>query len=697
MDEFDNFILRAENNDGWQWSSAGGKPLYSRDEFAALTQLEMGSTGVHGRHVHVYINGFYWGMYNIVERPDDAFSSRYLGGEKEEWDSINSGEAVEGNLTAWNTMIALAQDVANAPDEVTRHAAYMKIQGLNPDGTDNPAFENYLNVDSLIDYMIVNIYTGNNDWPGHNWYTGRRRGPQSTGFHFYSWDAEWVLNLNSDVNTDKTGTSGSVTQPYALLRSSPEFRQRFADRAHNYFFNGGPLYVDPSNPNWDPTHPERNRPAARMVQLTNEIRDGVVGESARWGDQHGTNHHRGEWQNELNSLLTSYFPQRSAIVVNQLRNAGLYPALTAPAYNQHGGQIAPGFDLRMNAPAGTIYYTLDGSDPRLADGTLSPAAILYPATNTTTTLIPRNSSWKYLSDGSNQGTAWRNEGFVDTPPWPSGNGQLGYGEGDEATTIPRGPAGGGPDYITHYFRRTFTVTDAASITSLKVHLVRDDGAVVYINGQPATRSNMPEGEVNYLTPPLGSTGSPAENSYHELDVDPDLLLDGVNTIAVELHEISSGNSDASFDLDLIAYASSGAPPVILNETTTVKSRTLEGANWSALTEAYFNTHALANATNLKITEINYNPDVAGAGEPNVDNDEFEYIELRNVSAGTIDLRGVRFTAGIDFDFTASSAPTLAPESARCWSKTPSRSQGGTPAITTSLVHSPARSTMRVRI
>ena len=240
VDEFDNFILRAENNDGWQWSSAGGKPLYSRDEFAALTQLEMGSTGVHGRHVHVYINGFYWGMYNIVERPDDAFSSRYLGGEKEEWDSINSGEAVEGNLTAWNTMIALAQDVANAPDEVTRHAAYMKIQGLNPDGTDNPAFENYLNVDSLIDYMIVNIYTGNNDWPGHNWYTGRRRGPQSTGFHFYSWDAEWVLNLNSDVNTDKTGTSGSVTQPYALLRSSPEFRQRFADRAPQLFLQRRP-------------------------------------------------------------------------------------------------------------------------------------------------------------------------------------------------------------------------------------------------------------------------------------------------------------------------------------------------------------------------------------------------------------------------------------------------------------------------
>ena len=66
-----------------------------------------------------------------------------------------------------------------------------------------------------------------------------------------------------------------------------------------------------------------------------------------------------------------------------------------------------GFDLRMNASAGTIYYTLDGSDPRLANGAISPAAIEYPAVNITNTLIPRGSTWKYLDNGSNQGTAWR--------------------------------------------------------------------------------------------------------------------------------------------------------------------------------------------------------------------------------------------------------------------------------------------------
>ena len=95
------------------------------------------------------------------------------------------------------------------------------------------------------------------------------------------------------------------------------------------------------------------------------------------------------------------------MVLTQLRNAGLYPAVDAPSFNQHGGQMRAGFDLRMNATSGTVYYTLDGTDPRLPDGTLSPAAIAYPAVNTTNTLIAKNSTWKYLDNGSDQGTAWR--------------------------------------------------------------------------------------------------------------------------------------------------------------------------------------------------------------------------------------------------------------------------------------------------
>ena len=112
-------------------------------------------------------------------------------------------------------------------------------------------------------------------------------------------------------------------------------------------------------------------------------------------------------------------------------------------------------------------------------------------------------------------------------------------------------------------------------------------------------------------------------------------------------------------LELIAFSTSGAPPITLNSSTNVKARVLDGTTWSALNEAYFNVHAAASAANLKITEVNYNPAPSTAGEPNIDNDEFEWIELANTSAGTIDLRSVRFTGGITFDFTNSSAATLA--------------------------------------
>ena len=56
----------------------------------------------------------------------------------------------------------------------------------------------------------------------------------------------------------------------------------------------------------------------------------------------------------------------------------------------------------------------------------------------TTTLVPAGASWRYLDNGTNQGTAWRAGAFVDTT-WAQGNAQLGYGDGDEATVVSFGP------------------------------------------------------------------------------------------------------------------------------------------------------------------------------------------------------------------------------------------------------------------
>ena len=171
------------------------------------------------------------------------------------------------------------------------------------------------------------------------------------------------------------------------------------------------------------------------------------------------------------------------------------------------------------------------------------------------TLINKEETWSYLDDGSDQGTAWRASGFNDDA-WSTGLAELGYGDGPtgaEGTEV-----GFGGDitnkFITTYFRKEFTATDVASITGLQLGLRRDDGAVVYLNGTEVWRSGMhPTNPITYTTPAEnGSTGTDETVFHQKNDISPALLVEGTNTIAVEVHQNSVTSSDISFDLKLKA-------------------------------------------------------------------------------------------------------------------------------------------------
>ncbi len=158
------------------------------------------------------------------------------------------------------------------------------------------------------------------------------------------------------------------------------------------------------------------------------------------------------------------------------------------------------------------------------------------------TLVSAGSTWKYLSNGSNQGTSWRATAFADTG-WPSGSAQLGYGDGDEATTI---TATG----VTHYFRQSFTATGPGAFSALTARLMRDDGAVVYLNGTEVWRSNMPSGTVAHTTFASSGVSGATESQYFTQTLPVSALVAGTNVVAVEVHN-TSGSSDVSFDLELI--------------------------------------------------------------------------------------------------------------------------------------------------
>lgn len=357
-DEFDSLVIRGGSNFSWVHFSSyqRKKAQYIRDHWARDTQIAMGQVSPHDRYVHLYLNGIYWGMYNLTERPDGRFMSSYYGGNKEDYDVLNSGEVIEGDIEAWNRIFEIAYGGLDDPNN------YAQIQ-------------QYLDIDNIIDYFILNHYNGNYDW-NYNWFAGRNRLEGGT-YKIFSWDAEMTF-MSPTLNNLKDFRAKKPTELFQLLRKNKDFRDRFAQRVYDHFFNGGPFYVNPDNPVYTPDAPNANMPAERWMKRAQQIEQAVIAESARWGDYRRDVHQYEQagpfdlytrnkyWYDEQNELLTNHFPVRTGIVLEQYRQANLYPMIDAPKFSQHTSQVPSGFQLQIEAPAqGTVYYTLDGSEPRL--------------------------------------------------------------------------------------------------------------------------------------------------------------------------------------------------------------------------------------------------------------------------------------------------------------------------------------------
>ncbi len=182
-------------------------------------------------------------------------------------------------------------------------------------------------------------------------------------------------------------------------------------------------------------------------------------------------------------------------------------------------------------------------------------------TTLTSYIEANNVAWKFLDNGTDQGTAWRATAFSDAT-WVSGNAELGYGDNDEETMVSFG-ANASSKYITTYFRKAFTIASIPS--SLSLDLVCDDGAVVYLNGVEVYRQNMQSGTILFSTlasAAAGDPGVPSETAWTAATLNPASLVVGNNVIAVEIHQNSITSSDISFNLRLTDNNSSGPTPVV---------------------------------------------------------------------------------------------------------------------------------------
>jgi len=605
---FDTLVLRAGHNDRTN--------PFVRDEMVRRLQYYTGNHASLGTFVNLFINGSYKGYYNLCERLDEDFFQKYYDSSLE-WDVVgwvqpdNVLEARDGDMNAFKAFIDYARS-NNLADPV--HYREVARQ---------------LDLEHFIDYIIVQCWSGNWDWPQNNWTASAERSANRK-WRFFVWDAEGGMdgNLTSDrfdklLSSD--GDRSDLSRLFKALYANEDFKTLFSDRVQKHFFE----------------HDSAMRQdflQSVFSDLAAEV-EGVIP--------------------YINSYIpATYIPNRQNTFLSQCTSRSLF-TFQGPEILLNGSAIVgevsglAGDQVSFNNAAGqsgSIYFTLDGSDPRV------------PLTErlTTVTLVEENAPKRVLIPSGYVSTNWRSQVNFNDSAWTAGlpaDATRAGGVGYENDSV------GNKAYISYdvksqmynkrttaYIRIPFTVNaqELADWNYLTLSMRYDDGFVAYINGTEVCRRSFSG------TPAWNSAASSQHenNSIEEININTALsaLRAGDNILAIHGLNISTGSSDFVISPALRAGHAIGGDgispsaqrytsPVNLAGSARIRVRTLNGGTWSALREADVSIGFTGET--LRISEFMYNP----AADPNE-----EFIELVNNGADAISLEGVQFTEGISYTF-----------------------------------------------
>ena len=659
--KFKKVDLRTSQNYAWAngTDSTYKKDTFIHEVFARDTQRDMGELYTRSRYYNLFINGHYWGLYQTQERGDEDYAETYNGGDADLYDVIKTSQpgyvtgASEGTIDAWEALWNMA---VNEGFSGAYSNNYRKAMGQNPDGSRNPEYPVYLNPTNLMDYVINFHYMVDYDSPAasskaNNLYAVRDRddnddGLKSQGFYFLRHDAEHTMgkHANSEAKDDPTlyGTEGThanfkkldAFNPGELhykLCANPEYKMAFADRFYKHCLaHGGALTV-----------PEATK---RFQSRMAEIDDVIVCESARWATAGQT---RQTWLSACGDCFT-FITNRMPYMLSQYRNRGWYPSIDAGVVlNGAGATVVDGMvvastDKIYLSGAGTVYYTLDGSDPRVEGGAVAGGAVQYSGASPApidVAVIAKGDVWKYSDAGAKPADNWTAPDYDDSS-WSSGASRLGFANsGTFGTTLNRYVGGGssGTQVTTYYFRKTFTMPAGAELmTELKAALDCDDGYVAYINGVEVKRDQVASTDYSAF-----STATNMGEKNDTFTFPAGTLVEGENVIAVEVHQCNASSTDAWWNLAL-SYAQAvdvagglAVPPEGLTLTMRVLSQSGE---WSALSTVNVRGELpqASVADGLRLAEALTS---AEGGD-----DTLDYLVVTNVAAGEIHLDGVKIVA-----------------------------------------------------
>jgi len=617
---FNEIKLRTSGND---WAFSMMKDGMSQTIIAGRMDIDYQAY----RPSIVFLNGVYWGIHNIREFIGDDYIEDNHGFDKANLDLISQ----------------LAMDVKEGDSKnYTELLTFIKSNDMT--NADNFAWvKDRIDVQEYINYNVAEIFFANNDWPAGNIKYWRPR-IENGVWRWIIFDLDlafnyvWHNTLEWATLENPPEYPGS-TDFFRIMMTNPEFRDLFLKTFQS--------------------HLNTTFASDRMLHIIDSLQSNIAPEMARhisrWKNYHGWTfmdpilgyfetpalESYSKWVDNVD-YLRNFARQRKNFVLGFLQT---YYDLADPVEVSFSvdppiaGQLLVDNSMTVSKNVNATYFT---------NQTLSIQGYANPRykfdnwevkTNALTTgdtvkLIPPLSNWKYLDTGIYPGSSWKDVTFSET--WPQGCAWLGYNDENACTIISYGPDTQNK-YISSLFRRTFRVKSATQWSKLTVGLLRDDGAIVYLNGTEVVRSNMPAVSDFGTWASLGADNE-AETTYFQFDIPTSALRSGDNVIAVEVHQVSPTSSDLIFDLTLtgtVGTESSGSQLYTEGELS-------QKFEWKSSIVGHFSF--TGDIPDLSINEVmpvnlSYYPDRLGSCS--------DWIEIYNPGNTTVNLGGMYITDNID--------------------------------------------------
>ncbi|MBT3748406.1 MAG: hypothetical protein HOG34_05425, partial [Bacteroidetes bacterium] len=532
LDEFEEVLLRSSGND---W----GLTMMADGMMQSIIANRLDVDWQAYQPAIMFLNGEYWGIHNIRERIGPDYIQDNFGLGKNEIDFVAGGwDAKTGTNEEY---VALERYIIDHDLSISEYYQYVSSR---------------IDINAFINYLIVEIFVGNLDWPGSNTKCWQKI-DGSGKWRWILYDLDWGF-LDSDINVflnavDPTWQYANTDILQGLM-DNQGFVEQFR-KAMVYHMN---------------TTFSRDRMIHVIDSVQNLIRPEMMRHIERWYGEHGWTYYSessgmfeqpwiedfATWEDNVQDFR-DIANVRGEYVLQQMMDFFSKPesfALELSVDPPGSGSIL--YDNFGFVEDKTAWIDLGPQSPEIQ--ALNKPGYLFSHWEITvadfiageiTELVKKRSEWKYWDKGSRPASSWNQTDYNDLA-WSSGNGVFGYGHSYVSTIMNFGTDEGNK-YITTYFRKEFTINDKNQFATVEINVQRDDGIVIYLNGQEMTRMNMGPGSVEYSTLASEGVSGSDDKIYYSEEINGFSFRDGKNVLAVEVHQVSPGSSDLTFDMNLM--------------------------------------------------------------------------------------------------------------------------------------------------